>query len=202
MMEKIRALRNREAKILGHEDFFESAVTVPIMEYQGEICIILEERTSWLKKNPGEISFPGGRIERGDGSALDAAIRETCEELGLTRQDLEYIGPLDILLTPFNVLVYPFVCLVRKNAVIKPNFSECRSLLYVPLAYLMETEPITSAVAVKLVPPDDYPYELIPRGRDYPWREGSYAQFFYVWQGHVIWGLTARILHHFLSLIK
>lgn len=202
MMEKIRALRNREAKILGHDDFFESAVTVPVMEHQGETCIIFEERTSWLKKNPGEISFPGGKIERGDGSALEAAIRETCEELGIKRKDLEYMGSLDILLTPFNVLVYPFVCRVNENAVIKPNSSECKSLLYVPLAHLMETEPITSAVAVRLVPPADYPYELIPGGRNYPWREGTYAQFFYLWQGHVIWGLTARILHHFLSLIK
>ena len=154
-----------------------------------------------MKKTRRDI-FPGGRIEQGDGSALEAAIRETCEELGLNRQDLEYVGPLDILLTPFNVLIYPFVCQVRKNAVIKPNSSECKSLLYVPLAYLLETEPITSEVAVKLVPSADYPYELIPGGKDYPWRDGTYAQFFYVWQGHVIWGLTARILEHFLSLLK
>jgi 8-oxo-dGTP pyrophosphatase MutT (NUDIX family) len=162
----------------------------------------LEERTSWLTKNPGEISFPGGRIEPGDGGELEAGIRETCEELGLHREDLKYVAPLDILLTPFNLLVYPFVCEVRKDAVIRPNLSEVNSVLYVPLTHLLENEPIASEVAVRLVPPPDYPYDLIPRGKDYPWREGSYAQFFYPWQDHVIWGLTARILYHFLSLLK
>lgn len=202
MMEKIRALGSRKAKILGHEDFFQSAVIVPLMEYQEETCVIFEQRTSWLEKNPGEISFPGGRIEPGDTGELEAAIRETCEELGVNSQDLEYVGPLDILLTPFNLLVYPFICKVSKDAVIKPNSNEVSSVLYVPLTHLLENEPITSSVGVRLVPPTDYPYELIPRGKDYPWREGSYAQLFYQWQDHVIWGLTARILHHFLSLLK
>jgi len=202
MMDKIKALSNRQAKILGHEDCFQSAVIVPLMEYKGETCVIFEERTSWLTKNPGEISFPGGRIEPGDGGELGAAIRETCEELGLNRQELKYVGALDILLTPFNLLVYPFVCEISKDAVIKPNLSEVNSILYVPLTHLLENEPEVSAVAVRLVPPPDYPYELIPRGKDYPWREGSYAQFFYQWQNHVIWGLTARILHHFLSLVR
>ncbi len=75
-------------------------------------------------------------------------------------------------------------------------------MLFVPLSYLVEYEPIVNDVAVKLVPPFDYPYELIPGGKEYPWREGSYAQFFYLWQDHVIWGLTARILCHFLNLLK
>jgi coenzyme A diphosphatase NUDT7 len=125
MMENIKALRGRKAKVLGHEDCFQCAVIVPLIEQNGETCVILEERTSWLTKNPGEISFPGGRIEPGDGGELEAGIRETCEELGLHREDLKYVAPLDILLTPFNVLIYPFVCEVRKNAVIKPNLSEC-----------------------------------------------------------------------------
>ncbi|MGI6550726.1 MAG: NUDIX hydrolase [Syntrophomonadales bacterium] len=202
MMENIKALRGRKAKVLGHEDCFQCAVIVPLIEQNGETCVILEERTSWLTKNPGEISFPGGRIEPGDGGELEAGIRETCEELGLHREDLKYVAPLDILLTPFNLLVYPFVCEVRKDAVIRPNLSEVNSVLYVPLTHLLENEPIASEVAVRLVPPPDYPYDLIPRGKDYPWREGSYAQFFYPWQDHVIWGLTARILYHFLSLLK
>jgi len=201
-IEAIRALKGREAKILGHESCFKSAVILPLMEYQGETCIVFEERTSWLKKNPGEISFPGGRVEPGDGGELGAAMRETCEELGLCCEDLKFIAPLDILLTPFNLLVYPFVCEVRPDALVSPNPSEVKSVLFIPLNYLLEYEPVVNEVAVKLVPPPDYPFDLIPNGRNYPWREGSYAQFFYIWQDHVIWGLTARILHHFLSLLK
>lgn len=50
--------------------------------------------------------------------------------------------------------------------------------------------------------PADYPFELIPEGRDYPFKTGIFLQYFYVWNQEVIWGLTARILRHFIELIS
>ncbi len=202
VIDVVGALGGREPKVLGHESFFQSAVIVPVIKYQGEKCVILEERSTLLKYNPGEISFPGGRIEPEDGGALQAAMRETCEELGVRKKDLSYVGPLDIMLTPFNVLIYPFVCEINERSIIVPNECEVQSVLYVPLSHLLDYVPLVNKVAVRLVPPPDYPFELIPRGRNYPWKEGYYDQYFYQWESHTIWGLTARILHHFLTLLK
>ncbi|NLV17610.1 MAG: CoA pyrophosphatase [Syntrophomonadaceae bacterium] len=201
-IDAVRALRDRPAKVLGHESYFESAVIVPVIKHQGQECVVLEERSHQLKINPGEICFPGGRIEPEDGGALQAAMRETCEELGVKPNELDYIGPLDIMLTPFNLLIYPFVCEISEKAIITPNTSEVQSVLYTPLDYLLDYEPLVNQVGVKMVIPADYPYDLIPHGRDYPWKDGSYDQYFYLWQDHTIWGLTARILNHFLTLLK
>ena len=50
--------------------------------------------------------------------------------------------------------------------------------------------------------PEDYPYELIPHGKNYPFLQATYPQHFYIWKEYVIWGMTARILNHFLKLLK
>ncbi len=195
-------LKDRKSKVLGHEKFFESAVLLPLVQYDGETCVLFEERSLSLKKQPGEICFPGGRIESSDDDEVQAAVRETCEELGLGREDIEVIAPLDVMLTPFNVVIHPFLCEIKDYARINPNRDEVESVLCVPISYLLENEPITNYVMVKMVPPPDYPYELIPNGKDYPFRDGAYAQYFYLWNNHVIWGLTARILTHFLDLVR
>lgn len=199
--EQLKALKGRTPQILGHERFFKSAVLLPLVEYQGEECVLFEERSRFLVRQPGEICFPGGRIEKTDTTSEAAAVRETCEELGLTPEDIEVIAPLDILVAPFNSVIYPFLCRIEDHDRIHPNH-EVESLLYVPLQYLLAAEPIFNYISVKLTPSEDFPYELIPNGTQYDWKSGIYPEYFYKWQGYVIWGLTARILRHFLDLVR
>ena len=81
------------------------AVILPILTIGGEEHILFEVRSSKLAWQPRDICFPGGRIEKSDASALDAAIRETMEELGVCRGDIDILGPLDYIESMAGVTV-------------------------------------------------------------------------------------------------
>jgi len=197
----ILGLKGRKAHILGHENYFESAVTLPLVEKDGQLCVLFQKRANNVLQ-PGEVSFPGGRIESTDGSPQEAAIRETCEELGLKAEHIEVIAPLDIMVSPFNAIVYPFLVKIITPELITPNPEEVAEIFYVPLDFLIDYEPLYKYLWVSVEYSEDFPFELIPHGKDYPFRKGILPQYFYIWEHRVIWGLTARILQHFLTLLK
>lgn len=200
--EKIRNLSVRHSSILGHEQCFKSAILLPLVHYQGKLCVLFEKRAKNLKVQPGEICFPGGAVELYDAGKKETAIRETCEELNLKVDDIEYVAPLDIFVSPFNIIVYPFVAYIKDYKKIEASRDEVEYVFYVPLDYLLEHEPLEATPSLRIVMPEDYPYDLIPQGKNYPYREGRFPQQFYRWKDEIIWGLTARILSHFIQLIK
>jgi 8-oxo-dGTP pyrophosphatase MutT (NUDIX family) len=199
---KIEALRGRIPNILDHERAVKSAVLLPLVDYKGNTCILFEKRSPNLKHQPGEICFPGGGIEKSDQGKAVAAIRETCEELGLTAEDIDLITSLDILVTPFNNIIYPYVGYIKDYKRIRLNKDEVEEVFYVPLSFLIKNKPIFKKMELKMNAPEDYPFELIPHGKEYPFRQATYPQHFYIWKEYVIWGMTARILNHFLNLLK
>ncbi len=198
----LQSLENRSPKILGEDKSFRSAVFLPLLDIDGETCILFEKRASGLSVQPGEICFPGGGIDRSDPSPAYAAIRETEEELGVHRDELSLIGPLDIIVSPFSAIIYPFVGYIHNPRSIKPNPSEVDEVFHVPLDFLLAQQPIEQNLRLTVEMPEGYPFELVPGGKDYPYRKAILPQQFYIWQDKIIWGLTARILHHFLELLK
>ena len=198
---KIRSLGGRQARILGHENYYKTAVLVPLVEYQGETCVLFEKRAASLSIQPGEICFPGGSMEPDDLRPQNTAIRETCEELGVSSSDIEIIADLDIMVSPFGVLVIPFLGYLNNIEKLYPNPSEVEKVLCVPVDYLMTHPPLEKALRISVHFPEDFPLDLIPNGKDYPFRGGILPQSFYKWDGEVIWGLTARILRHLLELL-
>ena len=72
----------------------------------------------------------------------------------------------------------------------------------IDLEQLLVMKPLVHEIRLKPIPDEDFPYHLIPNGVNYPWREGRVQQIFYEWDGKVIWGLMARILAHFLEIIR
>lgn len=199
---KIRSFQGRRSRVLGHEDTFKSAVLVPLIHKSDDIYILFEKRSANLNRQPGEICFPGGELEPGDKGARATAIRETCEELGLLPEDIEIIAALDVMVHPFSSIIVPYLAFIRETSLLKPNPAEVDRLLYVPLDYLLSTEPQVHDITMQAVMKDDFPFDLIPYGRNYPFRGGVYRQYFYMWEGEVIWGLTSRILQHFVELLK
>lgn len=194
-------LKHRKQGILGEEQSFRSAVFMPLVEMKGESYVLFEKRAADLKVQPGEICFPGGAIDKVDASPAQAAIRETSEELMIARESIELVAPLDIMVSPFNAIVYPFVGYIRNPQNISCNPSEVDEIFYVPLQHLINQDPLKYVVNLALQMPEDYPYELVPGGKNYPYRLGKMPQQFYFWEDRIIWGLTARILHHFLVLL-
>lgn len=195
-------LENRQCRILGHEKLVKSAVLLPLVELNNEIHVLFEIRSETLRSQPGEICFPGGKVDRNDSCEEETAIRETCEELGLESNQIDIIAELDFMLTPFNFIIYPYVGFIYNPDLIEKNQDEVAEVFYVPLKYLLNTTPETYDVYLDVKPEENFPFQHIANGKKYNWRTRSFKEYFYYYDDYVIWGLTARILHHFLQLIS
>lgn len=199
-------------KGLGEEEQYppgSSAVLIPILEEADTLQILLEVRAFRLRSQPGEICFPGGRIERGE-TPLEAALRETREELLVGEDQIRILGQLPRTTGPSLAPLYVFAGLLTNY---RESFSEeeVAYIMKVPLRYFLEHEPEHHTVRLKSLPDEDFPYDLIPGGRDYRWREKSYDIPFYRGiragqenssEGPVLWGMTARVLDQFAKLLK
>lgn len=199
MLNKIMKLKNKTIDISDNSHYVESSVLVPIIESKNGLSLLYEIRSESLKKQPNEICFPGGKIEKGE-SKKNAAIRETTEELLISYEDIQFIGASDILVTPFNTIIYPFIGVLKDY---KGTFnSEVKNVFTVPLSFLMSYEPTYFYLDVNMQPENDFPYHLIQKGENYKWGKGKYPVYFYIYEDKVIWGITARITYDFIKAIK
>lgn len=200
--DRINSLQGRKPGVLGQDEFFRSAVILPLIKENGELKVLFEKRAPDLDHQPGEICFPGGQMEKSDADMELTAIRETCEELGIAPQQIKIVAPLDILISPFNLMVTPYLAHLQDYEQIRYNPDEVEKIFFVPLNFFLMNKPQLYTLKLQVNLPEDYPYELIPHGRNYPWRQGFYKQYFYIWQDEIIWGLTAYIMHNFIDLLQ
>lgn len=193
-------LAGREPGILDGDQVRKYAILVPLVEKEDGLHVLFEVRSSRMRKQPGDVCFPGGRIEQDDSTEEKAAIRETIEELGILAAEIGDVYPLDYLVG--DIHVYPFAGRLLFPDRIQVNPDEVEEIFTVPLNYLLEKEPIVHYVDLLPTPAADFPYEWIQGGVGYQWRPRKTPQLFYLYEDRVIWGLTAQILHHFLQLIR
>lgn len=177
------------------------AVLVPIMCEEGkEPTILFETRARTLRHQPGEVCFPGGRRE-GDETYVQCALRETEEELGIPPSAIEVVGQADFLPHARGFLVYPILGKVTGRGIHwdHVNADEVAEVFEVPVSFFEENAP--QVWTYPLVPqfPEDFPYELLEVSRDNPGWERPGEVPVYLYEGHVIWGLTARILRHLFA---
>ncbi|PPB13123.1 NUDIX hydrolase [Brevibacillus laterosporus] len=200
----IKQISTRQRGILGQEESRRTAVLVPLIRNErGEWSILFEKRASTLRSQAGEICFPGGHIEPSDHNEWEAARRETSEELALDPDKIMYAGDLDILVLSSSLLIYPYVGFVHtKISDLTPNPDEVEEVFAVSLQTLLGTIPDRFDIDLRFEPGEDFPYHLIANGRNYKWRHGKLPEYFYEAEGHIIWGLTARILMHFLQFFR
>lgn len=195
-------LKDRKQAILGKEKLSKSSILLPLVRKEEGLHVLFEVRSLELRRQPGEICFPGGRIDAIDKDEKSAAIRETTEELGISDQDISGVFPLDVLLTPFGMIVYPYAGLIENLEAIRPNPSEVKEIFTVPLSYFVENDPKVYYVDLKPVPQENFPLHLIAGGANYRWRKNQLVEFFYLYENRVIWGLTAKILSHFVDILR
>jgi 8-oxo-dGTP pyrophosphatase MutT (NUDIX family) len=117
-----------------------AAVLVPIVMRPEGLSVLLTQRTQHLAAHGGQISFPGGRREESDLDSVDAALRETEEEVGLPRDYVEVIGRLDTYITSTGFEVTPVVGLVRAPYPCKPDPFEVAEIFEVPLEFIVDPE--------------------------------------------------------------
>lgn len=180
----------------------EAAVLVPLVEKRGELGVLFEVRSKSLSWQPGEVCFPGGKKEKGDCNLQDTAVRETCEELNLTPADMIVCGELDYLVTHLGPIVHPYVGNIWDLSKVKPSCAEVSEVFVAPLSELYRQNPRKVHMELANRATEEFPFDLLPKHpRGWLQRKG-YDVYFYEYDGHVIWGLTARILYSFLRRLK
>lgn len=200
LQEKIAArLKERPAGIDKLDRLWEAAVLLPIVESPDGPALLFEERAHTLRRQPGEICFPGGKVECADSSHAMTAVRETSEELGLKQEQIKVLGELDALVTHSGPIIHPFVGFISEPERITFNPAEVERVFTVPIKFLLEQEPQRCSMKLADHPGADFPFDLVPQ-RQRSWRMNKeYAVYFYKYEKYVIWGLTARILYGFLK---
>ena len=116
-----------------------AAVLVPIVA-RDQPTILLTQRATHLPDHPGQISFPGGKIDPQDDSPLAAALREAEEEIGLERRFVDPIGYLDLYMTTLGYRIVPTIARVTPGFALNLNRAEVDDTFEVPLAFLMAEE--------------------------------------------------------------
>ncbi|HEX9875660.1 MAG TPA: CoA pyrophosphatase [Gammaproteobacteria bacterium] len=151
-----------------------SAVLVGLIERPGGLTVLLTQRAGHLTAHPGQVSFPGGRIEQDDGSPITAALREAHEEIGLKPEAVSIVGCLDRHMTVTGFLVTPVVGFVDPGFEATPDVTEVEAVFEVPLEYLLDDANL---------------------GFSLRQRNGTTFRIYeFHYDGRRIWGATAAIL--------
>lgn len=198
-----RVINKRKSLFIGEDTAFRSAVVIPLVEIADEWHVLFEVRSLKMRSQPGDISFPGGRIDASDASPMEAALREMEEELGVDRRTVEVIGELSPYIASPSFVVYPFAAVIDYDEIIHHyNKDEVEEVFTIPVKWLIEHEPYVHIIGMQVTPSADFPYEKIMNGDQYEWRAHSVEEWFYEYEKYTVWGLTARILKHFITLLK
>ena len=198
----ITDLKEHQLLFIGEETAFRSSIMIPLVQVNEEWHILFQVRSLTMRSQPGDISFPGGRIDPTDASPMEAAIRETHEELGVDPSGINVLGQLSPFIASSSFVVYPFVSIIDQQQIITINKQEVEEIFTVPIKWLLDYEPYMHTIFVQLMPVKDFPYDKIVNGDKYQWRARTIEEWFYDYEKYTIWGLTARILKHFIEMIK
>lgn len=194
-------LNGREPQVTTDIDVITAAVAVPLLAIDGEDHVLFTVRSQTLRRQPGEISFPGGHCESTDKTGADAAIRECSEELGIDTSQIELVGSLDCLVSAIGVKLHAVVVRLH-NDEFTPNPDEVGEIFTVPLSYLLTMEPTVGHLDIGTKPLRDFPFNLL-EGYQIDWKiRQNYSVYFYPYKQYTIWGLTGRVLKNFLDLYR
>jgi len=184
--DRLRAILTRRVPMIVPPDSSrrQAAVLLPLFRNATNYHLLFTKRTETVRHHKGQVSFPGGSFERADGDLRTTALRESYEEVGIQPEHVSILGRLDDLATFSTIFtISPFVGLIPYPYPFRPN----------PLEVAIVFDASLSILA------DPTVQRRYVRARDDGATIEDYE--FHV-NGHVIWGATARIIHHFLSLIN
>lgn len=177
-----KALAGRKQKSVVDASLTPAAVLLLMYPKDGEYCILLNKRSETVEHHKGEISFPGGAKDPEDRDFLETALRESHEEMGIKPADVAVLGQLDDVTTRSGFKVQVYVGTIDYPYNFKPSDIEIAELLEVPLSVLRD--PASLRV-------------------DTRWEEGREVNSYsYGYNGHLIYGATARILQQFLGVLE
>ena len=150
----------------------EYAILVPLVQWEGKLCLLFETRAETLVGHQ-----PGA---------------------------IEILAPLDVIQDISDRVIYPFLGLVSPAGVahLAASAAEVKNVFFVPLDYLLDYPEEVYRYTVSAQVDDSFPYERIGFPKTYPWRKGYMDVPIYEYQGHYIWGMTARTVRWLLNQLR
>ena len=194
--------QNRELRVQGAVGGY--AILVPLVEQEGKLFLLFETRARTLVGHqPNEVCFPGGRREAGE-PRQETALRETWEELGIPREEVEILAPLDVVQDISDRVVWPFLGKVSAAGLkaMHESASEVQNTFLVPLDYLLNYPEEVYRYPVGPAVDDSFPFDRIGFPQDYPWRRGWMDVPIYEYEGHFIWGMTGRMVRWLVQQLR
>ena len=148
---------------------------------QGGYQLLFIRRAKHLKSHPNQVAFPGGKFESEDNNLAETALRETEEEVGVDRTQIDLLGSMDLYTAKNGILVKPFIGTTTFTD-FRPSDHEIESVFQVPLEFFLASEP--SRID-----------QLNRFGR--VWEVPAWH-----FEGYEIWGMTAKIVGDLVSRIR
>lgn len=167
--------------VFDERELMPAAVLVPIVLREQAPTVLLTRRTEHLKDHPGQISFPGGRVEADDPSPIYTALREAKEEIGLEQSRVEVLGFLPEYRTGTGFRITPVVALIAPPLSLALDAFEVAEAFEVPLSFLLD-------------PANFRRHSLVHQGRLRHYYAVPYGE-------HFIWGATAGMIASLLRLL-
>lgn len=159
-----------------------AAVLFPLIEKKEKINVILTTRSKNVGSHPGQVCFPGGKLDKNDNSIISCAKREAFEEIGIQNTDIKVLGQIDQCITGTNYKVTPIIGSVSNNFIPKIQASEVADIFEVPLDFFLDKN------------------NLNRKNAEYKGKNYSYYE--YNWKDKRIWGSTARMIVNFCEIMK
>lgn len=172
----LHSLALQDPAAFPHIGLRKAAVLIALQDIGGELHLILTQRPMHLRAHPGQISFPGGKIEPDDIDAIAAALREAEEEIGLSRNNVDVLGTFPPYNTFTGFEITPVVGIVKQTFVLKLDPGEVADCFTVPLSFFID-------------PSHRHQKFFLRQGHYYSVHVMPYQQRF-------IWGATAAIIDH------
>ena len=159
-----------------------AGVLVPLFIKNEELSVVLTQRTVAVEHHKGQISFPGGTMDKVDSTIIDTALREAWEEIGLLRTSVEVLGLLSDFCTPSGFSITPVVGFLPPNPSYILNKTEVSEIFDVPLSFFLDPRNERTEKCIRF--------------------DKMMNIYFYNYGTHEIWGATAEILRNFLQALN
>jgi 8-oxo-dGTP pyrophosphatase MutT (NUDIX family) len=181
----LKSIARHKRRVISSEEFpnfARAAVLVPLFPSNNELSVLLTVRTNDVETHKGQISFPGGTEDKRDGNAIQTALREAEEELGLVKEDVEILGILDDYPVPTRFIITPVIGYVPHQPKITINPVEVSETFEVPLAFFADRKN--------------------GRTEQREIRGMNLTVWYFQYGKHTIWGATAAILMNFIDILS
>jgi 8-oxo-dGTP pyrophosphatase MutT (NUDIX family) len=175
-------LKDGNRHVLALEGYQRAGVLVPIVHGQWEYELLFTKRTEKVETHKGQVSFPGGAVDKTDETIVHTALREAREEVGISENSIEIKGLLDDLATPTGFIITPVVGLIERLPPLAINAEEVSEAFRIPVSFF--GDPGAGRKAVR------------------EFRGEQREVWYYEYGAHTIWGATAIIVRSLLQKLS